>query len=76
MPSMIQIRNVPGELHRRAKARAAMEGVTLSDFALEALRRAVAERSMEEVAARIRELPPVESERSAAELVREERDAR
>jgi plasmid stability protein len=39
MSTMIQIRNVPDGLHRRAKARAALLGVTLSDFALLALER-------------------------------------
>lgn len=38
---MIQIRNVPEELHRRLKARAALEGVTLSELALNELSRAM-----------------------------------
>jgi plasmid stability protein len=72
---MIQIRNVSVDLHRRAKARAALEGLSLSDFAKEALRRAVDQPTMAEVAARIRELDPVEPALSAAELVRAERDS-
>ena len=32
MPKMIQIRNVPDPLHRRLKSRAALEGLSLSDF--------------------------------------------
>ena len=43
MPSMIQIRNVPDALHRRLKSRAALEGMSLSDYLLAELRR-VAER--------------------------------
>ena len=43
---MIQIRNVPEDLHRRAKA--AMEGVTLSDLALRALREALRRLSIDE----------------------------
>ena len=39
--SMIQIRNVPEDLHRKMKARAALEGVTLSEFALNELCRAI-----------------------------------
>lgn len=74
--TMIQIRNVPAELHRRAKARAALEGLTLSEFAKEALRRAVQQPTMAEVAARVRQLPPVEASPSVANLVRAERDAR
>ena len=33
----INIREVPDDLHRRAKAEAAMEGITLKDFILKAL---------------------------------------
>ena len=39
--TMIQIRNVPEDVHRRLKARAAMEGLTLSDLALAELRRSL-----------------------------------
>ena len=34
MTKMIQIRNVPDELHRKLKVRAAQEGMTLSDYLL------------------------------------------
>jgi predicted nucleic acid-binding protein len=30
--TMVQVRNVPVELHRRLKARAAIEGMTMSDL--------------------------------------------
>ncbi len=76
MSTMIQIRNVPDEFHRRAKARAALEGVTLSDLALRALRREVEEMTLDEVVARVRELGPVYGAPSAAHLIREERDGR
>jgi plasmid stability protein len=76
MATMIQIRNVPDDVHRRAKARAALAGMTLSEYALRALRRAVEEPTMEELAARIRSLPPVDAEPPAATLIRAERDAR
>ena len=45
---MIQIRNVPEDLHRRARAKAAMEGVTLSDLAFRALREALRRLSVDE----------------------------
>jgi plasmid stability protein len=76
MSTMIQIRNVPKELHRAAKARAALEGVTLSDFALEALRAALSQPTVAEIGARIRLLEPVENPPPAAAMVRAERDAR
>lgn len=76
MSTMIQIRNVPDSVHRAAKARAAMEGVTLSDFALKALREAVDRPTLGEIGARIRLLGPVADAPPMAELVRTERDAR
>lgn len=74
--SLVQIRNVPEDLHRRAKARAAMEGLSLSDLALRALEREMSRPTAAELAARIRQLDPVECAPAAADLVREERDAR
>lgn len=76
MSTMIQIRNVPDDLHRRAKARAALEGVTLSDLALRALRKEVETLTFDEVVARVRELGPVQQAPSAAEILRGERDRR
>lgn len=76
MSTMIQIRNVPDDLHRRAKARAALEGVTLSDLALRALRREVETLTLDEVVARVRELGPVYGVPQASEVLREERDRR
>jgi len=39
--TMVQIRNVPIELHRKLKARAAMEGLSMSDFVMRELRKAL-----------------------------------
>lgn len=74
--SLIQLRNVPDDVHRQAKARAAMEGLTLSDFALRALRREIDRPTTAEIAARIRLLEPVEDAPPAAEMIRAERTAR
>ncbi|HEY9549104.1 MAG TPA: hypothetical protein VIR45_06355 [Kiloniellaceae bacterium] len=76
MPAMIQIRNVPEALHRRLKSRAALAGMSLSDYLLSEVR-AVAERpTIEELrqrlAARSRTKPSV----APAEAVRAERDRR
>ena len=35
MAKMIQLRHVPDALHRKLKARAAMEGLSLSDYLLQ-----------------------------------------
>lgn len=71
---MIQIRNVPDDIHRRAKARAALEGTTLSDFCLQALERALVHPRPAEIMARIRQLEPVDAGPSSEELIRELRE--
>jgi antitoxin FitA len=73
---MLQIRNVPDELHRRLKARAAMEGTTLSEYALTELRRSMERPTRSELLERIRDRPGTRSTESAADAVRAERDAR
>jgi plasmid stability protein len=72
---MIQVRNVPDDLHRALKARAAREGRTLSDYILAELPRLAEKPTPEQVMARIRQRSPVEGP-SAAELIRQERDSR
>jgi antitoxin FitA len=72
---MIQIRNVPEDLHRALKARAAQEGSTLSDYILAELPRLADKPTPEQVLARIRQRSPVGGP-PAAELIRAERDAR
>jgi plasmid stability protein len=72
---MIQVRNVPDETHRRLKARAALEGVSMSEFILREIRRALERPTRAEVLERIAELPEVHLPSSAAAAVRDERDA-
>jgi plasmid stability protein len=76
MPTMIQVRNVPDAVHRRLKARAAEEGLSLSEFLLGELRRVAERPSRAELLARIEGRDPVKLPTSAARLVRAERDAR
>lgn len=74
---MIQIRNVPSELHRLLKARAAMAGQSLSDYLLAEIRRTAEVPSREEMIERLRNLPRHDiGETAAAALaaVRRERD--
>ncbi len=56
----LQIRNVPDELHRQLKARAALEGQSLSEYALGELRRAMQRPTRRELAERVAsfERPP------------------
>lgn len=76
MSVMIQIRNVPDDIHRRLKARAAMEGMSLSDFLLREVRKVAEYPSIEELRARLAALPPIRPSISAADILREERDRR
>ena len=73
--SMIQIRNVPEDLHRKMKARAALEGVTLSEFALNELSRAILAPSPKELREKFasRQVRPYGGE-TAPESTRAERD--
>ena len=73
---MIQIRNVPPDLHRRLKVRSAVEGMTMSDYVLRELRKALERPTREEVLERLRARPPVRLRRSPAEVIRAERDSR
>ena len=72
---MIQIRNVPDQLHRSLKARAAREGRTLSDLILSDLPRLADKPSPEEVMARIRSRSAVGGP-PASELIASERTRR
>lgn len=76
MKTMVQIRNVPGEFHRRLKARAAMEGMSMSDYVLREVGKALDRPTRSEVLARLRERPSRPLKRSAADVIRAERDAR
>ena len=76
MSKMIQVRNVPDGLHRKLKARAALEGLSLSDFVLREMEHVAERPTMRELAARIASRTPVKYRVSPAEIIREERDRR
>ena len=73
---MLQIRNVPDALHRRLKARAAMEGVSMSLYVLREIERSLARPSRQELLRAIREQPEVVLDRLPADVLREERGLR
>ncbi len=76
MNKMIQIRNVPVEIHGKLKARAAMEGVSMSDYLLSEIVR-IAERPMiGELRERLGKRTRVFPETRPAEVVREGRNSR
>jgi hypothetical protein len=74
--SMVQIRNVPDELHRELKARAAQAGMTLSDYLLREMRNLAVRPTMREWAEEVRKEEPVKLFKSPAEILRKERDRR
>ena len=76
MSSMVQIRNVLEELHRRLKARAAIEGMSMSDYVLRELRKALDRPTRQEVLDRIRARPVPRLRRAPAEVLRAERESR
>ncbi|KPK79976.1 MAG: hypothetical protein AMS25_10800 [Gemmatimonas sp. SM23_52] len=76
MATMLQIRNVPDELHRKLKARAALAGMSMSEYALRELSKALERLTRAELLARLAELPSPSLDPAPAEVIREERDGR
>ena len=74
--TMVQIRNVPVDFHRRLKARAAIEGMSMSDYILREVGKALDRPTRQEVLERLRGPAPRHLKRKAADVIREERDAR
>ncbi len=76
MSSMIQIRNVPDELHRKLKSRAALAGMTLSDYLLAEVAKSASRPTLDELRQRLASRAPVDPQPPPAEAVRDEREAR
>jgi plasmid stability protein len=74
MSIMVQIRNVPEALHRRLKSRAALAGMSLSDYLLNAIREVAERPTIEELRARLQSRPAVSPSVSPADAIRSERD--
>ncbi len=74
MSTMIQIRNVPDALHRRLKARAALAGMSLSDYLLSEIREVAERPSLDELRARLERRSQVMPAITPADAVRLERD--
>jgi antitoxin FitA len=72
----IQIRNVPPDLHRKLKARAAEAGMTLSDYLLREAQLAADTPSLDEQIRKIRSGKLSHFETRSADLIREDRDSR
>jgi antitoxin FitA len=75
MSVMIQIRSVPDALHRRLKSRAALAGMSLSDYLLAELRQIAEWPTVEELRQRLAQRPATNPRPPPEEAVRAERDA-
>lgn len=73
---MIQIRNVPDAVHATLKARAALEGVPLTEYLLAEIRRVAELPTGAELAARLRGREQATLRTSPSRAVRAERDRR
>ncbi len=76
MSTMIQIRNVPDNLHRQLKSRAALAGMSLSDYLLGEIRQSAERPTLDELRARLDGRSRTSLSESPAAMVRAERDHR
>ena len=76
MSKMIQLRNVPDALHRSLKARAAMSGMSLSDYLLMEIKEIAERPTLAKLRDRLHTRRAVTLPLDTARLVREEREAR
>lgn len=75
MAVLVQIRDVPEDVHRTLKARAAASGVSLSEYLRKMLSRAAARPTPEELMERIAARGPVRLSEPSEVTIRAIRDA-
>ena len=73
MPT-VQIRNVPEDLHRRLKARAALAGMSVSEYLLQDLLRSLERPTRDEMLQRLAKRTPARPRPAPAVVVRAERN--
>lgn len=76
MSTMIQIRNVPDALHRKLKSRAALAGMSLSDYLLSEIREMAERPTLEELRVRLESRSEVKPSVTPVQAIRAERDQR
>jgi len=76
MGTLIQIRDVPDDVHRTLKARAAQRGTSLSEYLRSELERVASSPTPEELIARIASRKPIRPSETSAEALRKLRDER
>ena len=74
MTTMIRIRNVPDALHRQLKSRAALAGMSLSDYLLSEIRRVAERPTLDELRVRLERRSETTPSVEPAQAVRAERD--
>jgi plasmid stability protein len=73
---MVQIRNVPDEIHRRLKARAALAGLSISEYLLHDIERSLERPTRAELLDRLNRRSRVEPVEPVAAAVTAEREGR
>jgi hypothetical protein len=76
MPTVTQIRNVPADLRRKLKARAALEGMSISVCLLGELRHVLYRPTLDEMRKRLSGRQPVRAYPAPPAAVRAERNSR
>lgn len=76
MGVMVQIRDLPEELHEKLKQRARASGLSLSDFLSKFLESTAAAPSKPEFWQRLKQRTRINTSVSAAQVIRESRDER
>jgi hypothetical protein len=76
MSKMIQLRHVPDSLHQQLKARAALAGLSLSDYLIREARKLVERPSSDEIFERLSQRARVSPRVKPADAVRQERNSR
>jgi hypothetical protein len=76
MSKMIQLRHVPDALHRQLKARAALSGLSLSDYLIREVRKIAEQPTPEEMRERLRRRDRYRGKTSPTDALRAERDDR
>jgi len=73
---MIQLRNVPDALHRKLKARAAMAGMSLSDYLLGEIKEIAQRPTMGEMLERLQSREPATFPIDSVRILQQERERR
>ena len=76
MPKMIQIRNVPDDIHQKMKDRAVREGMTLSDYIKNELRKSAEQLTMREWLENVQKLPKVRGKVDSVKIIRKLREGK